>query len=125
MRKIWLLACFAATLAAADVSGKWTGNIVVEDPSGGEAIDTQVHADLRQKADVVTGAIGRQGDQAVESVRNARLEGNRLTFEVSSPEANGLIKFALTLEGDRLEGEMSGSLDGAAFTGKVHLSRDH
>jgi hypothetical protein len=125
MRKIWLFACFAATLAAADVSGKWSGNIEVEDPGGGETINTQVHADLRQTADAVTGTIGRQGDQAVESIRNARLDGKRFTFEVSSAEANGLVKFALTLEGDRLDGEMSGSLDGAAFTGKVHLSRDH
>jgi hypothetical protein len=108
---------------AADVSGKWTGNVVVDDPDGGSPIDTQVHAELRQNADAITGTIGRQEDQPAESIQHAKLDGKRLTFEVSSAEASGLVKFVLTLDGDHLDGEMSGSLDGAALTGKVHLRR--
>jgi hypothetical protein len=125
MKKLWLLPCLAATLMAADVSGRWKGSVVVDDPTSGSTIDTQVRADLRQKADAITGAIGRQEDQTGESIQNAKLDGQRLTFEVSSTEANGLIKFALTLDGDRLDGEMSGTMDGAAIAGKVHLSRAH
>ena len=123
MKKLCLLGCFAATLMAADVSGKWTGNVAVEDPGGGDTINTQVRAELLQKADAITGSIGRQEDQEAEPIRNAKLNGNRLTFEVSSAEADGLIKFVLTLDGDRLDGEMSGTVDGAAIAGKVHLSR--
>jgi hypothetical protein len=123
MKKLWLLPCLAAVLMAADVSGKWTGNVVVDDPAGGSVIDTQVRAELRQNADTITGAIGRQEDQEGESIRNAKLDGKRLTFEVSSTETNGLVKFVLTLEGDRLDGEMSGSMDGTPITGKVHLRR--
>ena len=123
MKKFWLLPCLAATLMAADVSGRWTGNVEVEDPGGGSTIDTQVRANLRQKADAITGTIGRQEDQEAESIQNAKLDGKRLTFEVSSAETNGLIKFVLTLDGDRLDGEMSGSMDGMALTGKVHLTR--
>ena len=123
IKKLWLLPCLAAALMAADVSGKWTGNVVVDDPTGGSVIDTQVRAELRQNADAITGAIGRQEDQQGENIRNAKLDGKRLTFEVSSTEANGLVKFVLTLDSDRLDGEMSGSMDGSQITGKVHLSR--
>ena len=123
MKKLWLLPCLAAALMAADVSGKWTGNVDVDDPTGGSAINTQVRAELRQKADAITGTIGRQEDQEAESIQNAKLDGKRLTFEVSSAETSGLVKFVLTLDGDRLDGEMSGSMDGTAITGKVHLSR--
>jgi len=95
----------------------------VDDPTSGSVVDTQVRAELRQKADTITGVIGRQEDQTGESVQNARLDGKRLTFEVSSTEANGSIKFALTLDGDHLEGEMSGTMDGTPIAGKVHLKR--
>jgi hypothetical protein len=123
MKKLWLLPCLAATLMAADVSGKWTGTVNVEDPTGGPNIEVRVRADLQQKVDAITGAIGRQEDQQGENIRNAKLDGKRLTFEVSSTEANGLVKFVLTLDSDRLDGEMSGSMDGSQITGKVHLSR--
>jgi hypothetical protein len=123
MKKLWLLPCFAATLLAADVSGKWAGSVDVDDPGGGSVISTQVRADLLQKADAVTGTIGRQEDQSGESIQNAKLDGKRLTFEVSSSETQGLIKFVLTLDGDRLEGEMSGTMDGTPIAGKVHLNR--
>jgi hypothetical protein len=123
MKKLWLLPCLAATLMAADVSGKWTGTVNVEDPTGGPNIEVRVRADLLQKVDAITGAIGRQEDQQGETIRSAKLDGKRLTFEVSSTEANGLVKFALTLDGDRLDGEMSGSMDGTAIAGKVHLQR--
>jgi hypothetical protein len=108
---------------AADISGTWKGSVVVDDPTSGSTIDTQVRADLHQKADAITGAIGRQEDQTGESIRNAKLDGRRLTFEVSSTEANGLVKFTLTLDGDRLDGDISGTMDGTAIAGKVHLIR--
>src|ERR1035438_9404482 len=93
MKKLWLLPCLAAALMAADVSGKWTGNVNVDDPTGGSTINTQVRAELRQKADAITGTIGRQEDQEAESIQNAKLDGKRLTFEVSSAETTGLVKF--------------------------------
>jgi hypothetical protein len=123
MKKLLLLPCLAATLMAADISGTWKGSVVVDDPTSGSTIDTQVRADLHQKADAITGAIGRQEDQTGESIRNAKLDGRRLTFEVSSTEANGLVKFTLTLDGDRLDGDISGTMDGTAIAGKVHLIR--
>jgi len=122
--KFWLLPYFAASLLAAHVSGKWAGNVEVADPSGGDTINTQVRAELSQKAGAITGTIGRSDDQEGESIRNAKLEeGKHLTFEVLSKEVDGLIKFVLTLDGDRLDGEMSGTMDGTPINGKVHLKR--
>ena len=123
MRKLWLLACLTGVLSAADIAGKWTGTVDVEDPTDGTTISTQVRAEFRQQADKISGAIGRQEDKDVESIQNAKLDGKRLTFEVSSAETSGLFKFVLTLDGDRLDGEMSGSMDGNSINGKVHLSR--
>ena len=124
MTRFWLLLpCLAVSLLGADVSGKWTGTVDVEDPSDGSIISTQVRAELAQKADSISGKIGRQEDQDAEPIKNARLQDGKLAFEVSSTEANGLVKFALTLTGDHLDGEMSGTMDGVAIAGKVHLTR--
>lgn len=125
MKTIALFACLAASLMAADLSGKWAGTVAVEDPSDGSTINTEVRAELRQTVDAVAGTIGRKEDHELESIQKGKLEGNRLTFEVSSAEANGLVKFTLTLAGDRLDGEMSGAMEGTPLTGKVHLIRQH
>jgi hypothetical protein len=124
MKRLWLLPCLTAALMAADVSGKWAGNIEVEDPSGGGNINASVQAQFQQQAEAVSGTIGRAEDQESESIRNGKLvDGKQLTFEVQAPEASGTMKFVLTLNGDRLEGQMSGTIDSGPITGKVHLSR--
>jgi hypothetical protein len=124
MKRLWLLPFLTVVLIAADISGKWAGNIEVEDSSSGTTINTPVRAEFQQQSDKISGSIGREEDQQAESIRNAKLEdGKHLTFEVSSPEASGLIKFVLTFDDNRMEGQMSGSIDSGPITGKVHLSR--
>ena len=123
MRKLWLLPCLTLILTASDISGKWTGTVDVEDPTDGTSISTEVRAEFQQQTDKISGKVGRKEDKEAESIQNAKLDGKRLSFEVSSTEMSGVFKFALTLDGDRLEGEMTGSMDGNAITGKVHLSR--
>ena len=123
MRALWLLPLLAATLTAADISGKWAGNIEVEDTSGGAAINATVRAEFDQKAEAVTGKIGRENEE-YEAIQNGKLvDGKRLVFEVSYPDANGAFKFELVLDGDRLEGKMTGEMDGGPITGKVRLAR--
>ncbi len=124
MTKLWLMPFLTMVLSAADISGRWTGTIEVEDSSSGSKINTTVRAEFAQRADTISGTIGRQEDQAMESIRNAKLmDGKQLSFEVSTPEAEGSIKFVLKLEGDRMEGQMDGSVDSGPITGKVHLAR--
>jgi len=123
MKRLWLLPCIAVSLMAAGVSGKWTGTVEVDDPSGGGAINTPVHAEFLQKGNGITGKIGREEDSQPDAIQNARLDGKHLTFEVSSAETGGVFKFALTLDGDKLDGVMNGSMDDNPINGKVHLTR--
>jgi hypothetical protein len=123
MKKLWLLPFLTMVLTAADVSGKWTGTIEVADDSSGATINTPVRAEFEQKAHSLSGKIGRREDEQAESIRNGRIDGKKILFEVSSPETVGAVKFELTVEGDRIEGQMNGSVDTGPIKGKVHLVR--
>lgn len=124
MKKWFLLIpCLTLALSAADISGKWVGNIDISDPSSGTSINTPVRAEFSQQADTIKGTIGRREDEQKESIRNGKVEGKTVSFEVSAPEVMSAMKFVLTLEGDRLEGRMNGALDSGEIEGKVLLTR--
>jgi hypothetical protein len=125
MRKLWLLPCVALSLWAADVTGKWSGAIEVDDTSSGSIINTPVKAEFNQQAAEISGKIGRKEDEQCEPIRNARLEGNVFMFEVRTPEIPGTFKFNLQLVSpDRIEGQMKGAIDSSDITGKVLLTRE-
>lgn len=110
-------------LAANDISGRWTGIIEVADLSSGTTINTPVKAEFSQKSNLVSGKIGRTADEEPEAIRNGKIEGDRFSFEVLSPEATGTVKFELTVNGNRLEGMMKGAIEIGPISGKVHLTR--
>jgi hypothetical protein len=120
MKKVfWLLPCLALALSGADVSGKWSGTIDVEDAGN----STPVEVELVQKSDLVSGKIGRQGGGDEGTIRNGKVDGTKVSFEVVSPHTSSPFKFTLTLAKDTLEGEMKGSVDEGEIVGKVKLSR--
>jgi len=124
MKQLWLLPLFALALYGADVTGKWTGTVDVLDPGNGDKISTRVRAELTQKAETVTGKIGRVQDEQLEQIRDGKLTGNNLTFDVMPEEATAAMKFTLTLVSeDRIEGELNGSIDVGKINGKVVLTR--
>jgi hypothetical protein len=124
MKLIWLLPVMALALSGADITGKWTGNIEVDDPSSGNKINTPVRAQFDQKANAISGTIGRREDEQQETIRNARLEGKSLVFEVQSAETTGLVKFNLVVVSqDRIEGEMKAAIDVGNISGKVTLEK--
>jgi len=119
MKKIlWLLPWVALALSGSDLTGKWSGTIEIAD----EGATTPVSVQFVQKADVLSGKIGRTGGGEEENIRNGKVDGKKVSFEVNS--AHGLMKFALTLEEDRLEGEMKGTVDDGEIVGKVKLARE-
>ena len=120
---IWLAPCLALALSGADISGKWTGTIEVADTDSGATIRTPVVAEFQQKADSFSGKIGRRGEVESETVRNGRIEGKKVLFEVTSAETSGPMKFDLTLEDGRLEGVMKGAMETGPISGKVRLER--
>lgn len=125
MKALWLVPLFALTMFGADVSGKWSGSIEVSDPSTGDKINTPVKVVFDQKNGTVSGKIGRTEDDQAEDIRNGKLDGNKLTFDVQPPEATSAMKFQLVLvANDRIEGEMKGAVDVGNVSGKVTLQKD-
>ncbi len=125
MKALWLVPLFALTMFGADVSGKWSGSIEVSDPSTGDKINTPVKVIFDQKNGTVSGKIGRTEDDQTEDIRNGKLDGNKLTFDVQPPEATSAMKFQLVLVADdRIEGEMKGAVDVGNVSGKVTLQKD-
>ena len=118
-KAFWILPCLGLVLSGADISGKWAGTIDVEDSGS----TTEVQVELVQKADTITGKIGRTGGGDDGAIRNGKVEGNKVSFEVVSHQTSSPFKFTLTLVNDRLEGEMKGSMDEGEVVGKVKLSR--
>lgn len=123
-RSLLLFVLLAALATGAELSGRWTGTIAVDDPGSGTTITTQVHIELQQQAGSVSGHIGRIEDSEVVPIKNARMEGDTLTFAAASEETAGEMKFSLKIEGDRMEGTMKGSLDTGDINGKVRLTRE-
>ncbi|MGO9260779.1 MAG: hypothetical protein ACLQU1_31395 [Bryobacteraceae bacterium] len=124
MRKIWLLPLVALAMYGADISGKWTGSVEIADPSSGEKMSIPVKAEFTQKAAEVSGTIGREQDTEAQAIREGKLDGKNLVFEVQPPEGTSAIKFKLVVvSDDRIEGDMQGAVDAGNISGKVILTR--
>lgn len=111
-----LIALFAMTAFAADVTGKWTGTFSPEgdDPSGAYVI-------LKQSGTTLTGSAGpNEGQQWPLS--NGKIEGNKITGVVNSPEGM-VFKLDLTLEGDRIKGVINATRDGQPMKATIDLTR--
>jgi hypothetical protein len=124
MKLFWLLPLVAVVLYGADVTGTWTGTIDVADPGNGDKISTEVKAEFKQAAAALTGKIGRKQDEQLESIRDGKITGKAITFNVLPEEATSPMKFNLTLvSDDRIEGDMAGAIDVGKISGKVVLTR--
>jgi hypothetical protein len=124
MKLFWLLPVVALALYGADVTGTWTGTIDVADPGNGDKISTEVKAEFKQAAAALTGKIGRKQDEQLESIRDGKITGKTITFDVLPEEATTPMKFNLTLvSDDRIEGNMAGAIDVGKISGKVVLTR--
>jgi hypothetical protein len=124
MKLFWLLPVVAIALYGADVTGTWTGTIDVADPGNGDKISTEVKAEFKQAAAALTGKIGRKQDEQLESIRDGKITGKAITFDVLPEEATSPMKFNLTLvSDDRIEGNMAGAIDVGKISGKVVLTR--
>jgi hypothetical protein len=116
-----LIALLALTAHGANLAGKWSGTIEIDD-SGGK-IQTPVELYLEQKGGALSGKIGRSKDPESVEIRNAKVEGDKVTFEASSTEASAAMKFSLTVRGEQMLGEMKGAAQGNDIVAKVTFSR--
>ena len=90
----------AATLAAADLTGKWTGHAQIDDD--GEQENIPVTLDLKQSSSTISGTASSP-EHGTYDIKSGKLEEDRLTFDIDSD--GGPIRFALNLSGDELKGE--------------------
>jgi hypothetical protein len=95
----------AVALFAGDVKGTWTGQ--VNRPDG--AKETDVVLELSQDGESITGKIGSHADDMVP-LQNAKLDGDKLTFEVAASEALYLV--TLNIDGNTAKGAVIRNRDG-------------
>jgi hypothetical protein len=119
-----VISLIGALAFGADLTGTWTGTIAVDDTGSGTTITTQIHVELQQQGAGLSGKIGRVEDTDVVPIKNAKMEGDILSFEAASDETSGPMKFSLKIVGDRMEGTMKGSIDSGDINGKVKLTRE-
>ena len=82
-------------------------------------------AELTQKADTVTGKIGRAQDEQLETHSRRQTHRQDLTFDVMPEEATTPMKFTLTLvSDDRIEGDMAGAIDVGKIIGEGRADED-
>jgi len=113
-RTIFLTALVISGVLAqsVDVSGTWTGEMQQKQQSGDVAHAALVFA-LKQTASQVTGTAG-QKEGSGNAIKDARLEGDRLTFSLTAPgehegEQGPTWKFDLRVSGTRMEGRAEGT----------------
>jgi|SRR5215469_9519190 len=116
-----VLTLVALTVHAANLAGKWSGVIEIND-SGGK-IETPVELYLEHKDGALSGKIGRSNDPQSVEIRNAKVQGDKVTFEAAATESSASMKFSLTIQGEQMRGEMKGVAEGNDIIAKVTFSR--
>lgn len=104
MRLTALCIFFVAALGAANVTGTWRGAIITEmarQTTGGQI---PAYMSLEQSDGKVTGSAGAS-EKMLFKIRRGSIEADRLTVE-ASPKQGSVLRFILTLNGNRLEGEV-------------------
>src|SRR5579863_3208052 len=114
-----VLLAFVATLPAVeiDLTGKWTGTF---DGSGGQEKPSTAVLLQKQKGPEISGTAGPTEEDQFP-IRNGKIEGNKITLDV---DHQGIIMHvALTLTGDRLQGDAHMSRDGETATATIDVTR--
>ena len=111
-RLVLVIAFATSAMAAADLTGRWTGTM--------EANGTRipVYLTMNQRDGQLTGFIAASQDTKQVPIEIVEREGDNVTFEVRD-NAGRVVKFLLSLADNRLSGESA--VDGQ--TSKVVLSR--
>lgn len=115
LRSMGALALAGLPLAAADLSGKWTGT------AGTSERSENVLLILRVNGSYVAGSLGPNEDRRFP-IEQGKLAGNKVTFQLTGPN-DAIFKFELTWDGDTLKGPCTRSLDGHTENGSIDLKR--
>ena len=119
--KILMCALLAAlvvlTASAADITGKWSGSYSFENGNGGTA-----YVVFKQSGAAVSGTAGPGEDQQW-AIEKGKIEGNKVTFELKSPDDGSVYKLELMLAGDTLKGSVTAGAGDQSMKGKIEVTR--
>jgi hypothetical protein len=116
MKHILLLTFAAASLIAADATGRWTGTLIP--PGGGEHPALLV---LKQDGVKLTGTAGPDASEQIP-IENGKAENGSLTFQISKDST--IMKFTLKHEGDEITGDITREREGETQTAKLSVKRE-
>jgi len=119
MKIILLLTLAAASVFAADATGKWTGTLTLVGESGGK-VDNALLV-LKQEGTKLTGTAGPDANQQRE-IQDGKAENGNLTFDL--PFGGGMMKFVLKQEGEEMKGDISAERNGEKMNAKLALKRE-
>jgi hypothetical protein len=112
----WSLLCFPAC-GAQNLTGKWVGTFHILPQSGGPREDKAVVV-LKQQGEEVTGTLGPSESNQMP-LKKGKVTGNLLKIEM---EGNRIV-LTLTLDGDKLTGEIRDADDESKILARVDLKR--
>ena len=120
-RLVILLVLLAAVALAADFSGTWSGKADLN--VNGEKQPATVYMSLKQEGSVITGTAG-QSKYEQGPIRNGKVDGDTLTFEVQPSDDAPVIKVVLKLDGEKLVGTAKGSNGDTTVDVTMELTRE-
>ena len=105
--------------AADDLTGKWSGSLVITS-SDGDTKDDKAFLVLKQNGAEIAGTAGESPDKQW-AIQKGKVEGSKVTFEVQTD--GPLIKFELALVDGHLKGEAKAEREGKSMKAAVDLQR--
>jgi len=120
MKKLVLVLLAFAGLAAADVTGTWTGPMTMK--NGDETRDDTAYLVLKQDGGKVTGTIGPNEERRYD-ITTGTAEGDNIYIE-AVVQGDAALVLKLKLEGGKLVGDLSTKGAGAPpITGRMTLEK--
>ncbi len=119
MKTILLLAFAAASLFAADATGKWIGTLTPVGEGGGSGGPALLI--LKQDGTKLTGTAGPDASEQ-HDIQNGKAENGNLTFDL--PAGPGVMKFALKQTGEEIKGDITAEREGQKRSATLVVKRD-
>ena len=107
----------AVTLGAVNVTGRWSGTMKLKSKDSESA-----YLILKQDGDKLSGSAG-PGESEQRPFEGGKVEGNKLTFDVSLGGGPGSFHFDLQVQRDQLTGQVRRTGEGLNEAGKISVKR--
>lgn len=121
-RFFFVLLLTVLSLSAADFSGRWAGELRATKSEADRPNPDTHFLVLEQNGTAVTGTAGAMRDAQFD-IQNVKLNGSRLTFEITLAGPGITVAYDLQLSGDTITGTIV-SKRGPVLEGKLRFKRE-